>query len=410
MAREKIQLCNKQDCTACKACFNSCNFNAIQFKEDDYGQIYPSILNESCVSCGQCVKVCPVLNPPKLNATKLVYAGWNLDSRSRSRSASGGIGAAIYRLALESHWYFSGVDFDGDFNAIQRLYDNGDSLDEIVNSKYVYSDMNNICLQIRNLLEHNETVIFIGTPCQVAAVKNFCKECNETLFTIDLICHGVAPTEYLKKHIIFLEKNRKTRASSLTFRDPKMYTYTYTFTLFDKLRRPIYSVRSNRDDYYQLGYHNALIYRENCYHCNYAQELRVGDLTIGDFNGVGKIKSCNYDNKKVSCILQNTLKGEFLLKKLVDNNLVYLENRPIKEAFEFENQLRQPSKPHENRTKFLKIYSKCGDFEKSAKLCLRKNAFLNNIKYYLQIEKLKSILVKILPQSVKRKIKSFMKN
>lgn len=44
---------NKDICTQCGICADSCTFGAIQFNE------YPEIDINSCRLCGTCVQVCP---------------------------------------------------------------------------------------------------------------------------------------------------------------------------------------------------------------------------------------------------------------------------------------------------------------------------------------------------------------
>ena len=62
----------------------------------------------------------------------------------------------------------------------------------------------------------------------------------------------------------------------------------FVFSLFDRKGEKIYSRPVLSEDVYQVGYHKALIYRENCYACLYAGEDRCGDLTISDYKGIGK--------------------------------------------------------------------------------------------------------------------------
>ena len=46
------QLCGKDLCTACHACYNICSKKAIIMVEDQYGELHPQIDDNLCVKCG----------------------------------------------------------------------------------------------------------------------------------------------------------------------------------------------------------------------------------------------------------------------------------------------------------------------------------------------------------------------
>lgn len=54
----------KQDCCGCSACYAICPKSAIKMVEDEEGFEYPSI-EEKCVRCGMCLKVCPIKEAKK---------------------------------------------------------------------------------------------------------------------------------------------------------------------------------------------------------------------------------------------------------------------------------------------------------------------------------------------------------
>lgn len=58
-----IQLCDNSICTGCMACYASCNQQAIEIQENNFGFLQPSIKHDVCIECGICVKTCPVLSP-----------------------------------------------------------------------------------------------------------------------------------------------------------------------------------------------------------------------------------------------------------------------------------------------------------------------------------------------------------
>ena len=50
----------KEECCGCAACFAICPKVAISMMEDEEGFEYPKIDESKCVSCFQCVRVCPI--------------------------------------------------------------------------------------------------------------------------------------------------------------------------------------------------------------------------------------------------------------------------------------------------------------------------------------------------------------
>ena len=59
--------------------------------------------------------------------------------------------------------------------------------------------------ELRRKLQTGNKILFVGLPCQVAAVKKYVGEAYaKDLYTIDLICHGSPSPEILR---IFLEQH-----------------------------------------------------------------------------------------------------------------------------------------------------------------------------------------------------------
>ena len=52
-------ICEKDKCTGCFACYNVCPKGAIEMKEDEFGYIYPEIIESKCINCGLCNYICP---------------------------------------------------------------------------------------------------------------------------------------------------------------------------------------------------------------------------------------------------------------------------------------------------------------------------------------------------------------
>ena len=53
------EICPREKCTGCAACYNVCPKNCIQMKENEYGEVQPFIAEKECIDCGSCRRVCP---------------------------------------------------------------------------------------------------------------------------------------------------------------------------------------------------------------------------------------------------------------------------------------------------------------------------------------------------------------
>ena len=348
-----MQIANLDMCSGCGACVAVCPKNAIDFKEDRFGQKFPKIDQNKCIDCHLCEKTCPINHEffiPKLELTKC-YALQGRNKGHVEGCSSGGVATIIARHIIEQGGYVFGCKFDEnmDLNYVEcsTLYE----LELIKGSKYVQSNLTQCYVQIKKRLVQGKKVLVIGLPCQIAGVKGYLKKDYENLFLIDLICHGTPPVRYLKEHV---ERLGYAKIENIKFREKK----GFILTLFDNKKSKIFSVRSACDEYYS-GFLNGIIYRENCYKCPYANPYRVSDITLGDFWGLDKETLVKKYEGAISVGLVHTEKGAAIFEEICDQ-IVY-EERKIEEALEENGQLREPMKPDEHdRRVFLQYYPVLG--------------------------------------------------
>lgn len=214
------------------------------------------------------------------------------------------------------------------------------------------------------------------------------------------MCHGTAPTEYLRQHIHSIECKKNKIANELYFRDPDAYTYTYTFTLKDK-GNPFYSKNVRSGDSYQIGYHKGIIYRENCYSCNYAQIKRTGDVTLADFSYVGTRAECLYDNKNVSAVLVNSPKGEKVIHELKNSGNIFCEERPMEEEMDYEVMLHRPTLKSKEREMFVRAYYEIPDFERAIKKSSWMRMVKNEVVQLSHLQEMKHFLSKRVIKPIK---------
>ena len=196
------------DCVGCRSCEHACPMHAITMGEDNEGFLFPKINREICVLCGQCLKKCPVCSDNFPCSSPLeVYAFQSGDKKALMQSASGGVSDAAAEAVLQLGGVIYGAAFhtdpsDGKILSVRHV-EVTDSVDRyrIRSSKYVQSDTGDSYKLARNRLKNGQTVLFTGTPCQIAGLYSFLGGDHPCLYTLDLICHGVPSPALLRQYL-----------------------------------------------------------------------------------------------------------------------------------------------------------------------------------------------------------------
>ncbi len=306
-----IEILNKNSCTGCGMCSNICPVNAIKFITDNQGFWYPKVEN-NCINCGKCSKACPQLTNKHLYETPAEVYAIQANDEYRERCSSGAVFLLLAQKILSEKGVVFGAAFYDAFQNIKHIcITKKEDLPRILKSKYVQSDMGNTYNEIKTYLKKGKKVLFCGCPCQVEALKHFISKDDENLITIDIICHGVPSPLVYKKYL-----NEMTPAGNkvtgFDFRDKKYGWGTLISVNFDK--------SDMKYDYYNGTYFRAFLkgfsMRKSCYHCNYSNMKRTGDITIGDFWGVKELNEKYDDKKGTSLVFANTPNGEKLISSI----------------------------------------------------------------------------------------------
>lgn len=337
-------ICSTNLCSGCGACLAVCPKQCISLKPDSRGHLFPLIDKKACVHCNLCRNTCPVNNPLSFNTPKTCYAGWAKDENEYISSSSGGAAAVFSKYILEQGGTVYGAALQDNTVRHIRVSDKTD-LSLLKGSKYVYSYAADVYQLIKKDLGEDKKVLFIGTSCQNAAVYNLFGN-NPNLFLVNLICHGVPALKMLKEH---LKEKGQGSIKNISFR------YGSKF----RLKFPNYNSSKNLiPDTYMTLFLKAVTYRPSCYKCQYAKAERIGDITIGDFWGLGKNKEFKADlSKGCSVITVNTGKGVALLNAC--SPYLELHERAYTEAVNGNAQLHSPVADNIYLILFNKFYPRC---------------------------------------------------
>ena len=372
------QICEKEKCTGCLSCYNSCPRKAIDVICEE-GFYYPVIDKSKCIECGLCKKSCPVENKVKKNKpfNDTAYAVINNDKEIRDISSSGGV---FYNLA-KSIIEYGGIVFGAVWNNNLEVEHIGiESVNEIYKmqgSKYTQSDLKKTYVSAREELEKGRKVLYSGVPCQIAGLKAFLSKDYENLYTCEVLCHGNASPIIFKEHINYIGKTNKSKVEKVNFRyktKVKCQNIEYKFSSGEKL-----IIDHPEKDFYYNGFQGGALLRESCYQCDYIGVDRCADITLADFWGVNKDAIILQDDTTYpSLVFINTIKGKELFENNKKNWSIYM--RPMEEAIWGNLSLRRSTPKSRWKEKFFKIYRKNG-YEKAAKKCLIEH---KDFKYFIK--------------------------
>lgn len=330
-----MTVCDFNSCAGCMLCLDVCKKNAIHI-EDNLEAFNAAIDSSLCVNCNACHNKCPQNHVPEKIKPIKWYQGWNKDKELRGKAPSGGVGTALIFKFIEDGGYVCSCLFqNGEF--VFDITDDKQRAIQFGGSKYVKSNPKGIYNKILELLKADNKVLFIGLPCQVAALKNYVGDKYlENLYLVDLICHGTPSPKTLD---IFLNQYNKS------------LDYIKTIAFRIKSRMQIVTddssvVCQGVSDKYTIGFYNGLIFTENCYSCNYASIERVSDITIGDSWGSELL-----DEQKagISLMIIQTKKG----MKLIEESNIELREVDLNNAVSNNGQLNHPMKQPLGRNSFF---------------------------------------------------------
>ena len=378
------------DCSGCGACMSVCPKNAIVMEENDYGCRYPVVDEGLCIHCGKCLRVCGFQTENSFRDTIEAYAAFGRKEELVRKSTSGGIFTSLAEMVLNSGGMVAGAVMDikdGRSDVYHVVSDKAEDLARMQGSKYVQSEAYRSFARVKETLEQGVTVLFSGTPCQVAATKTLTGD-PDNLITMDLVCHGVPTKRMFNEYLAILGKYLRGKVMGICFRDKSASkAYTARIETEMKKRRSVYRIRSTYLSAYALFLDGA-ISRESCHHCPYASDKRVSDITVGDYWGIEvhheqQIQSGQMPKREDwSCVLVNTEKGKTFLQKYKSA----LELYPTEACWvrEKNNQLNEPAKKSKDRTAFLQAYGQ-GGYAAVEAMFVRKNGGV--FRFYRRMKK-----------------------
>jgi Formate hydrogenlyase subunit 6/NADH:ubiquinone oxidoreductase 23 kD subunit (chain I) len=342
---EMISIKSKYKCCGCNACVQICPKQCIKLLEDKEGFLYPHVDKSSCVKCKLCINACPIINRNEKRIPCKSFALINKNDTIRLESSSGGAFSLLAERVLKENGVVFGARLNPNNEVVHDYIESIESLHYFRGSKYVQSRIDDTYKQAKSFLNNDRQVLFSGTPCQIAGLKQYLGKEYVNLLMVDFVCHGVPSPKVWK---LYIDSLLIRQIFQISFRNKKHGWRRYSLYIkkskgdkVDELCEPL------TENIYLKGFLSDLYLRPSCYKCKFRNFRSGSDMTIADFWGIERCLPEIDDNKGVSAVLIHT------------NNLLTIDENVILREVTYEdvlisNQaiLYSPMK-HYNRSRFF---------------------------------------------------------
>lgn len=381
--REPQVTCLGNACCGCAACVAKCPKGCLKMQADDAGFLKPIFDPSSCVSCGGCDSVCPALQ--RRRAILPVEVFW---AKTRSRelldsSSSGGVFGLLAQNVIKEDGLVVGAALaDAGRKVNHEIVSDEDGLSRLQRSKYVQSEISPaIYREIRDALKGERTVLFTGTACQVAGIRNYLGNLADTrhFISMDVICHGVPSPLLWRKWIDYQALKAQSEINDVNFRSKTTGWSSYSVLYYVRTEKDEGRAFGGRygDDWYMRAFLDNASLRASCFDCP-SKRSCGSDITLGDFWGFPTIHPEVDSKEGISAVLCNTKKGVATVNEVMKQ----LEFGPAKykEVLAGNPALELSVAPHSQRNSFIEALSAGMPIEKMLRRWSFEDSFWLRVK------------------------------
>jgi len=307
------EVCARQECCGCSACFNSCPAGCISMVPDEEGFLYPVIDEARCTECEECISVCQVHSFIGGKPRGQRFYAVKHANEIRMNSSSGGAFTALSDYVLASRGVIVGAVLNEDFTVSHCIAEDAVGRDPMRGSKYVQSDLGDVFRGVKRELDRGRQVLFSGTPCQVEGLRRFLGNSIQNLLTCDLVCRGAPSPSVFKSFIDYAQIRGRSSLVEFRFRDKEYGWRGYTVSARYANGSKFHATTQTPwlKSFHYLFIHD-LINRPCCSKCRHMSLKRCSDITIGDYWSVRDYYPELEDRLGVSLVITNTEAGDRL--------------------------------------------------------------------------------------------------
>lgn len=307
------------------------------------------------------------------------YASYCKDKAIIEESSSGGIFTLIANCILDKNGVIYGAAFNDKLEVVHTRIDTKENLYKLKGSKYVQSLLRESYKNTLNDLNEGKYVLFTGTPCQIAGLKNFLKKDYKKLYTQDIVCHGVPIIKAWNAYKSYLNKEFNSKLKQISFRNKSKGWENYLVKL--ELENGKTIKEPFQDNIYMKAFLKNIDLRNSCYNCKYKTKERTSDITLADFWGIKNVCTEMYNSNGTSLMIIQSKKGQELFNSIKDS--VIYKNVDLEEAIKFNSAMTKSVEYNKNKKMFFEEIKK-NDFEYAVRKYIHKESKKIKIKRILK--------------------------
>ncbi len=425
-----IHITDKKNCCGCSACVQRCPKQCIRLEEDTEGFLYPQVDEETCIKCGLCEKVCPILNQVDKLPVLEVLAVKNPDEEERMNSSSGGVFLPLAREVINQGGVVFGAVYDESWEVHHVYAEKIEDVYPMMGSKYLQSKIGKSFKDAERFLKQGREVLFVGSPCQIAGLRTYLRNKQyQNLLAVDFLCHGVPSPGVWRRYLaetyggydakeqsrlqttagknsdLLLSLNATSPIVDIKFRDKtesgwKKYRFVVRQKSASKAdQNTVLSSDIHYDNPFMRGFLSDIYLRPSCYECKCKNGVNHSDLTIGDYWAARVTDQDFDDDKGVGLVLINSQKG----KVYFDSLNMEVHNSSIEIAHHYNGGFNEHTHAHSKRSLFFVMISEGKTVKDAVDICLQIPLFsqiMNSLKRLI-----KRVLKNILGEAGVSKIK-----
>ena len=298
----------REFCTGCGACASSCSRGGLSLVPDGAGFLYPRLDETKCIGCGTCLERCPLEPLRPRNREVTCFSARTFDETVLMASSSGGVFTELARPVLANGGCVFGCAMVGSRDELSARHVKVDSVSGLAalrGSKYLQSTLGDTFRDCKSELEEGRSVLFSGTPCQIAGLRAYLGRVPENLLTVAVICNGVPSPMVFEKRKREVARRIGGMPTSVAFREKRDGWMGYSVVWRNADSASEFARKSGKSYLRDFD----LMLRNCCYDCRFRDGRSGADVLIGDFWGMRKLYPERYDEKGWSVVLAYSPRG-----------------------------------------------------------------------------------------------------